>query len=99
MSIPNCPTHGQPMKVSKFGGFYCTVQNDDESYCKEKVAGPKPTSIAPATNLLPKAASGEVLAAASLEFAAAFWKGAGPEMSDDALALAIKAYSAMRAIL
>jgi hypothetical protein len=87
------------MKVSKFGGFYCTVQNDDESYCKEKVAGPKPSSIAPATSPLPKSDSHDVLAAAALHLAAELCKGSGPEMADEAIALAVKAYSAMKAVL
>lgn len=40
---PVCPTHGKPMKKSKFGGWYCPVKVADDDgtgkpvYCKQKV--------------------------------------------------------------
>jgi len=42
-NAPLCPTHGQPMKASKYGGWYCAVKiaEDDGTgkavYCKQKV--------------------------------------------------------------
>jgi hypothetical protein len=42
-STPMCPTHGTPMKPSKFGGFYCPEKIADNDgtgkpiYCKQKV--------------------------------------------------------------
>jgi len=41
-SAPTCPTHGKPMKPSKFGGWYCPVKIADDDgagnaiYCKQK---------------------------------------------------------------
>ena len=41
-SAPQCPTHGQAMKPSKHGGFYCPVKIADDDgagrpvYCKQK---------------------------------------------------------------
>ena len=42
---PKCPTHGTPMKRSRFGGWYCPVKIADDDgtgkpvYCKQKVNG------------------------------------------------------------
>jgi len=42
-NAPTCPTHGQPMKPSRYGGWYCAVKiaEDDGTgkavYCKQKV--------------------------------------------------------------
>jgi len=42
-NAPLCPTHGQPMKPSKYGGWYCAVKIADDDgtgravYCKQKV--------------------------------------------------------------
>jgi len=41
-NAPTCPTHGKPMKPSKFGGWYCPVKIADDDgagnaiYCKQK---------------------------------------------------------------
>jgi hypothetical protein len=98
MSNPLCRIHSTEMAVSKFGGFFCRQQLDDETYCTEKIRPPKPTSIAPATSLLPKSDSNGLIAAAALHLAAELCKGAGPEMADSAIAVAVKAYSAMKAV-
>jgi hypothetical protein len=102
MSNPVCPTHGVDLKVSKFGGYFCTsFMEDGETRCTYRIKAPKPTSIpgaVPATSLLPKSDSHDVLLAASLDFAATLFKGAGPEMADDVLLLAVKAYQTMKAI-
>lgn len=95
---PTCRIHSQPMKPSKFGGWYCPNRDAEGEYCREKVRPPKPSSIQPASSLLPKSDSHDVLLAACLRFAGDTFKGAGPEMADDAIALAIKAYSAMKAV-
>jgi len=40
---PLCPTHGQPMKPSKYGGWFCAVKIADDDgagkaiYCRQKV--------------------------------------------------------------
>jgi len=34
---PPCPRHEIPMRNSKFGGWYCSAQEADDSYCGEKV--------------------------------------------------------------
>jgi len=42
-NAPTCPTHGQPMKPSKYGGWYCAVKIAEDGgdgkpvYCKQKV--------------------------------------------------------------
>jgi hypothetical protein len=42
-NTPLCPTHGKPMKPSKYGGWYCPVKIADDDgtgkpvYCKQKV--------------------------------------------------------------
>jgi len=42
-NAPLCPTHGKPMKPSKYGGWYCPVKIADDGgdgkpvYCKQKV--------------------------------------------------------------
>lgn len=96
MNAPICPVHNLEMKVSKFGGFYCTAQNDDESYCKHKIKGGPPTSIAKPSPVVP---SGDILAAAALNFGASLYRGAGSaDLGEDAIKLAIRAYQAMRAI-
>jgi len=99
VSAPLCPDHSVPMRVSKVPGvaFYCTQRTADGEYCKQSIRAPKPTSIAsPPTS--PVSPSGDVLAAAALNFAASMYRGAGGELADDAIALAVKAYSAMKAV-
>lgn len=34
---PPCPRHARPMRQSKFGGWYCTAQEPDGSYCDEQI--------------------------------------------------------------
>jgi len=42
-NAPLCPTHGQPMKQSQYGGWYCPVKVADDGgdgkpvYCRQKV--------------------------------------------------------------
>ena len=37
--VPICPKHGQKMKVSQYGGYFCTAADPDTTNgkCKEKV--------------------------------------------------------------
>ena len=34
---PSCPRHNVLMRVSKYGGFYCTAQDPEGGYCDQKV--------------------------------------------------------------
>ncbi len=34
---PPCPVHERPMRESKWGGWHCTAQEPDGSYCGEKI--------------------------------------------------------------
>jgi len=95
------------MKVSKVPGvaFYCTQRTEDGSYCKRSVRAPKPTSIdQPSASVGSYALMGsgstnrDALAAAALNYAASLLRGAGPEMADEGIAVAIKAYQAMKAV-
>lgn len=95
MTAPTCPTHQKVMRPGQ-GGFFCPSKMPDGSWCTYKVK-PEPAAE-PATNHGTAPASGDALAVASLSFAAALFRGAGTEMGDDAIALAIKTYQAMSAI-
>jgi len=33
-----CPVHGRQMYPSRWGGWYCPVKDEEDQYCKEKVA-------------------------------------------------------------
>ena len=35
--VPACPVHNDDMRVSKYGGFYCTKQDAEGNYCDQKV--------------------------------------------------------------
>ena len=34
---PPCPVHARPMRESKWGGWHCTAQDADGSYCGQKI--------------------------------------------------------------
>jgi hypothetical protein len=34
---PPCPRHHRPMRDSKYGGWHCTAQEADDSYCTERI--------------------------------------------------------------
>jgi len=36
-AAPACPVHNDPMRVSKYGGFYCTKSDAEGNYCDQKV--------------------------------------------------------------
>lgn len=95
---PVCRIHSQPMKVSKFGGWYCTAQMEDETYCKEKVRAPKPSPNLTTASQLASAPNHDVLAAACLSFAGNLFRGSGPEMYGDAINIAKMAYKEMRGV-
>lgn len=88
--MPLCKVHNVDMKPSKFGGFYCTQQNADGSYCKEKFGQP-PKVRSPQANGHPENGKAQI-AAAALHFAAALCRGQGHESVNDALEVAKKAY-------
>jgi hypothetical protein len=99
MSTPVCKVHNVPMRASdKSPGAYYCPKKDGDVWCKERAkssegAAPPAPALAPPQ----RREDSEVLSAASLVFAALLFKGAGPEMADEAIALAIKACSAMKA--
>ena len=94
MTAPICPKHNAEMRRSDKGGFYCTKKLEDGSWCRERASSPEGTApqVAPAA---PQ--SDDRIAAAARRFAGTLFRGAGPEMADEAITLAIKAASAMKA--
>jgi hypothetical protein len=99
-----CPQHGKPLKAGNAGDFYCPIPHGETPEGKKiwyrikptpaPTSAPAPVSqIPPSTNV-----SGDAIAAAALNFAGRLCQGAGPEMGDTVIALAIKAYSAMKAV-
>jgi len=94
MTVPVCSVHNVPMKQFDFG-WKCT-QRVGEGWCNQRIKN------APSTPQTPQAGTsqpgGEILQAAALQFAASLFRGAGPEMGDDAISLALKAYSAFKAV-
>lgn len=95
---PVCPVHQKPMRESKFGdgSFYCAVKDPTTgAYCKHKAAGPNATAM-PNAAPVQQAPKSDPLAAAALHFAGALCHGAGPEMEQDALNIAVRALRAMR---
>ena len=107
--IPVCHVHGVPMKPSQKGnGFFCSQKMPDGSYCKMKAQGPAtPQAAAPAVvagksfshwDSIPNIGGGDAVKAAALRFAGELCHGAGPEMSEEAIAIAIKAVAAMKAV-
>lgn len=106
MSTPICPVHQSPMNVGQKGGFYCPKKTSDGSYCKERVAAPKPDPVpAAAPPGVPNWAAGpimanESLAAACVEAASVHFGGnLPPEMQDDVIAYAVKFYRAMKGVM
>jgi len=97
MGVPICPVHNVPMRESsKGGGYFCARKDAAGNWCKEK-------GVAPATAGLPAGAlavqrAPDALPAAALVFAGHLCHGAGPEMADAAVSVAIKALQAMRAV-
>lgn len=100
MSNPVCPTHGTALKVSKFGGWYCSEQNPDGSYCKFKLKAPAQPGAAAPVSTPPSGSTGmpggEHLAAAALDFAGRVYQGTGK--GQEATTLAMTALAAMKAI-
>ena len=102
-----CPQHG-PSKVREGRyGPYCTqflgigvAGANNKGYCSQAApkAAPAAVSLPPIPMGHAPADSDATLQAGALTFAAHLFHGAGPEMGDAAIALAIKAYSAMKAI-
>lgn len=37
MNVPNCPTHGSPMRAGNKGGFYCPRKMPDQTYCPQRI--------------------------------------------------------------
>jgi hypothetical protein len=92
-----CPKHNVPLRQSKQepGSFYCPEKVDGK-WCR--AWADKPVGAAPRVAPAAPQPSDDALAAASLLFAASLCRGAGPEMADEAIAIAIKACSAMKAV-
>lgn len=89
MSAPVCPKHNVQMRESqKSGGYYCP-KKDGELWCSERVK--TPTAVT-ATVTTPAGTPSDARWAAALAFAGHIYRGAGPEMVDDALALAKRVY-------
>lgn len=100
---PICPTHQKTMRLGKGGKYFCPSKMPDESWCPFKAEGPPAPAPASAGNgesvgRISPEWRGDALAAASLSFAAALFRGAGPEMADDALLVAKKAFQTMREV-
>lgn len=100
----SCPVHGPSrVKAGKFGP-YCATKLADGSWCTER----PPKSAAVQAAAVPAAGttgapssqgtSQAVLQAAALNFAASLCRGAGPEMADIALEIAVKAIRTMKAV-
>ena len=89
---PVCSIHHEPMRSGKGGAFFCPKKLADGSWCTEKVAAPKGAGGITSPTV---ATTGDVLRAAALSFAATLYRGAGPEMADDAIALAKRAFQEM----
>lgn len=44
--IPNCPTHGSPMRAGNKGGFFCPKKMPDGSYCTQRYRGAVAVGVA-----------------------------------------------------
>lgn len=94
MSIPVCPVHQRPMRAGRGGGFFCATKMPDGSWCPNKA---KP-DVPPVSGMAPPVGKVDsMIAAAALQFAAEFYRGADPQSADDALQLALRAYRTMGA--
>lgn len=96
MSTPVCPQHGKPLRQSEKGdSFYCPIPHGETPEGKKiwyRVKAEKPA--APSANGI---GTDSTLAAAALTFAGSVYRGAGGELGDEAIQLAIRAYSALKA--
>ena len=101
MSNPVCPIHKEPMMASTKGsGFFCRKKMPDGTWCKEKAASPPTEAAGPAstTVVAGRGSPDTVLAAAALRFAADVWGPCDPSIHDEAIAVAVKAFKAMKAV-
>lgn len=103
-----CPQHG-PSKVrdGRYGP-YCTqflgigvAGANNKGYCSQAAPKAAPAAVSqlpPIPMGHAPADSDAILQASCLHFAARLYQGAGPEMGDDAIELAIRAFQAMKAV-
>ena len=101
-SAPLCPVHQSPMRQQKSGKWFCPKKVGD-AWCDQK-RDAAPRAAAPVTTYTgstpaPQPAGDATLAAAALNAAARIWGVTPPDMHDEVIQTAIRAYSAMKAVL
>lgn len=86
------------MQVGKGGGWFCPNKMPDGSWCPTRYAKedfqttPAPSPAPVAANWEPVSNGPDARYIAALNFAAAVYRGLGPEAGDDALAFAMRVY-------
>ena len=95
---PVCPHHQKEMRAGKGGSYYCPSKDQNGEWCKFKAPAPAsaPAPNGSASSPAP-ASSSQARYIAALEFSATVYRGVGPEMSDDALAFALRVYQSFPA--
>ena len=101
--MPTCPVHGSPMKMGKFGGYFCPRKMPDGTYCSAKASAdtsftPPATPAAPqASKDAPVASSDHLLVLGALDFAAKVYQGTSD--AEGAKVLAGEIYSGWKGAL